>query len=215
MLELSPHNIQLLPDHALVVGKVQRCLVVADLHLGKSAAFRASGLAVPEGDTARDLSRLSKLIEAHSPDQLVVAGDLFHAESGQTEETITEFTRFLERTKVPFTLVKGNHDAKIRNLPDNLHQLDFLDLEGIRIVHKPEHGGEELFNICGHIHPVIRVPDGRNTALRLPCFHLRENILTLPSFGSFTGGHVVKPRKHDRFFVTHLNEVIELPEKLL
>ena len=71
------------------------------------------------------------------------------------------------------------------------------------------------FNICGHIHPVVKIPDGRNTSLRLPCYHLRENILTLPSFGSFTGGHVIKPNKADRFFVDHMGKVIEVPDSLL
>jgi DNA ligase-associated metallophosphoesterase len=220
MFELTPYHIRLLPDQALLVGEKQRCLVVADLHLGKSAAFRASGLAVPEGDTARDLARLTELIKAHAPDKLVIAGDLFHAESGQTEETISAFSNFLERTAIPFTLVKGNHDAKIRNLPEELGGVEFLDLDGIRIVHKPEDASDAHFNICGHVHPLVKIPDGRNTALRLPCFHLRtrgenQGVLTIPSFGSFTGGQLVKPGKHDRFFVSHMGKVIELPQSLL
>ncbi len=54
-------------------------LVLAGLLLGKSAAFRAKGLPVPEGDDARDLGRLQTLVEKHAAVRLVIAGDLFHA----------------------------------------------------------------------------------------------------------------------------------------
>lgn len=212
---LPEHHIRLLPDHALLIGKSETHLVAADLHLGKSAAFRANGLPVPEGDTERDLGRLSELVETHRPDHLVIAGDLFHADSGQTEEVISVFLDFVRKTGIPFTLVKGNHDRKIRSLPSEIDQADHLDIGEIRIVHKPENSSDEHFNICGHIHPVVKIPDGKNTSLRLPCFHLRENILTLPSFGSFTGGHVLKAGKTDRFFVSHMGKVIEVPGSLL
>jgi len=212
---LPAHKLRLLPDQALLIESDETLLVAADLHLGKSAAFRANGLPIPEGDTARDLKRLSELIETHRPDHLVIAGDLFHSESGQTEEVVQAFLSFLGEIGIPFTLVKGNHDNKIKKLPSQLDQANHLYIAGVRIVHKPEDSSDHHFNICGHIHPVLKIPDGKNTSLRLPCFHLRDNILTLPSFGSFTGGHVVKAKKHDRFFVSHMGKVIEVPDSLL
>lgn len=212
---LEDSKIKLLPDFAVLVGRDLSHLVVADLHLGKSAAFRANGLAIPEGDSSRDLSRLLKLVQTHQPTHLVVAGDLFHSASGQSAELVTAFLKFLEAAETAFTLVMGNHDQKIHHLPAELNQTPHLDIGKFRIIHNPSDASPDHFNICGHIHPVIKIPDGKNTALRLPCFHLQKNILTLPSFGSFTGGQVVKPKKHDRFFVTHMEKVIELPENLL
>lgn len=211
----APTPLRLLPDSALLVQGEETFLVAADVHLGKSAAFRAHGLPVPEGDTARDLARLENLVGEHSPDQLVIAGDLFHADSGCTGEIIAAFMGFTERIGIPFTLVSGNHDKKIKGLPESLNRTGHLDISGIRIVHKPEDAAVGMPNLCGHIHPVLRIPDGKNTFLRIPCFHLAGNILTLPAFGSFTGGHIVKPAKGDRFFVSHLGEVIEVPGDLL
>ncbi len=211
----SPAPLRLLPDSALLILGVKKTLVAADLHLGKSAAFRAHGLPVPEGDTARDLSRLAKLVREHSPDHLVIAGDLFHADSGCTAEIIAAFMDFTESISIPFTLVCGNHDKKIKGLPASLARAPHLDVSGIRIVHKPEDAAEAMPNRCGHIHPVVRIPDGKNTSLRIPCFHLGGNILTLPAFGGFTGGHIVKPSNGDRFFVSHLGKVIEVPGELL
>jgi uncharacterized protein len=207
--------LRLLPDAALLVLAEITHLVTADLHLGKSAAFRAHGLPVPEGDTARDLDRLAKLIAEHKPDRLVIAGDLFHADAGSGDGVLDAFMAFLDGIKIPFTLVCGNHDRKVRKMPPSIAQADHLDLGGLRIVHKPEDAAGGMVNLCGHIHPVLRIPDGRNTSLRMPCFHLSGNVLTLPAFGSFTGGHIVKPAKGDRFFVTHNGAVIEVPVELL
>lgn len=205
----------LLPDGAVLITGDESVLVAADLHLGKAASFRAHGLPVPEGDTERDLKRLDDLVKRHCPGHLVIAGDLFHAESGLTKELVAELTSFTDRIGIRFTLVSGNHDRKIRGIPESLRQVDWLDISGIRIVHKPEDANADMPNVCGHIHPVLRIPDGRNTSLRLPCFHLHENHLTLPAFGSFTGGHIVRPAGGDRFFVTHREEVIEVPPELL
>ncbi|MFD2258095.1 ligase-associated DNA damage response endonuclease PdeM [Luteolibacter algae] len=208
-------SIQLLPDSAVLIESGLRFLIAADLHLGKSAVFRANGLPVPEGDTRKDLERLTQLILEYQPDHLVIAGDLFHANSGFEEEVIDVFEDFLRQIRIPFTLVKGNHDDKIASLPESFDMCSHREIGDIRIVHKPQDASPELFNICGHIHPVVRIADGKNTVLRPACFHLRDNVLTLPSFGSFTGGQIVKPQPEDRFFVSHLGKVIEIPGKLI
>ncbi|MGJ8633584.1 MAG: ligase-associated DNA damage response endonuclease PdeM [Luteolibacter sp.] len=213
--DLAGHPIQLLPDSSLLILADKKYLVAADIHLGKSATFRAHGLPIPEGDSEKDLTRLLSLVSEHSPDHLVIAGDLFHAASGFTIDLVTRFTSFIQEIEIPFTLVKGNHDKKIKYLPSEIAQPNHLDIADIRIIHDPRDTSRDHFNICGHIHPVIRIPDGKKTCLRLPCFHLRENILTLPSFGTFTGGQPASPTRQDRFFVTHMGNVIEVPEQLL
>lgn len=213
--DFAPVPVHLLPDSALLILGEEKYLVAADIHLGKSATFRANGLPVPEGDTTRDLARLAKLIRLHRPDQLVIAGDLFHARAGFTAALLAELMDFTELIGIPFTLVTGNHDQKIFGLPENFPQHSHLDLSGIRIVHRPEDAAADMPSICGHIHPVLRIPDGRKTSLRLPCFHLSGNHLTLPAFGSFTGGHCIRPGKQDRFFVTHRDAVIEVPRALI
>jgi len=51
---------------------LDRCwLLVADLHFGKSATFRARGVPVPAGTTQADLARLTALIEATRARRLV------------------------------------------------------------------------------------------------------------------------------------------------
>ncbi len=195
-----------------VFFKESATLVVADVHLGKSASFRARGLPIPEGHNARDLLRLVTLVEKHQASQLVVAGDLFHAPSGLTNELKNALEDFLKALGIPIHLVLGNHDAKIRHLP--LSCVALLDIEDrIRIIHNPADAGPS-FHVAGHLHPVVKIRDGQRTSLRMPCFLFRGNTLVLPSFGSFTGGAIVKPEPTDRIFTALRDQVVELPSDL-
>lgn len=190
-------------------------LIAADLHLGKSAVFRANGLPVPEGDTLRDLQRLEQLAAQHQAAEIVIAGDLFHGASGIVPEITGELAAFIGRIGIPFLLTGGNHDAKISTLPCGLVSEPFIDRAGIRILHDPADVSDSgALHLAGHWHPVAKIRDGKRTTLRLPCFLLRENLLVLPSFGSFTGGAVIPEQQGDRVFVALRDRVVELPEEL-
>jgi len=209
---LTP-DIQLLPEGVAFLPKTSS-LVIADIHLGKSATFRARGLPVPEGDTERDLTRIRNLIHETHARELIIAGDLFHAPAGVTADLAALLAVFIETLGVPLILISGNHDAKLKRLPSGLTALPHLDREYIRIIHDPVDASPDHLNIAGHWHPVARIPDGRRTSLRLPCFLFRRKTLVMPSFGSFTGGAIVSPEPGDRIFVALRGQVIELPEAL-
>lgn len=213
-VKLHDQTAVLLSSAALLFEELGRTLVIADVHLGKSAAFRARGLAVPEGDTRRDLERIRSLVIGQRVGHLVIAGDLFHSRAGTTPEIIAQVDRWLAELPCPATLVVGNHDAKLAQLPDRIATVPRLRLAEVRVVHDPTKAEAGPFTVGGHLHPVIRVADGRRSSLRLPCFHLSANRLVLPAFGSFTGGHRVKPTKDERIFVFPGHEVIEIPPPL-
>jgi DNA ligase-associated metallophosphoesterase len=203
-------SLTLLPEGAIYLTD-SRTLVLADLHLGKSAAFRAKGLPVPEGDTARDLGRVRALVEKLDAHRIVVAGDLFHAPSGITPELEVELDDFLNAIRIPVILVLGNHDEKLRVIPPRLESARELDLgENLRVVHDPADARGGSLHLCGHLHPIVKIPDGKRTSLRFPCFFNQGNRLVLPAFGTFTGGAVVHPRPEDRVFVALRDQMIEL-----
>lgn len=212
-MQLTPEILLLSQGAALLTGT--STLVIADVHLGKSAAFRARGLPVPEGDTERDLTRIRNLVHEHHAAHLIIAGDLFHAPSGITTDLADLLLNFIQTLGTPLTLIRGNHDAKLKNLPAGLTALPHLDQENIRIVHDPEDASPDHLNIAGHWHPVARIPDGKRTSLRLPCFLFRKNTLVLPSFGSFTGGAIIHPESGDRIFVPLRDQVVEIPPALI
>jgi DNA ligase-associated metallophosphoesterase len=216
MTPFPPHpRLELLPEGAAFLADTAT-LVLADLHLGKSAAFRAKGLPVPEGDNARDFGRMLALAEKYGAARVVVAGDLFHAPTGITAELRKQLAEFLDTLGVPVTLVLGNHDAKLPVIPGRLHAVGRLDLaENLVVIHDPADAAGAALHLCGHLHPIVKIPDGKHTSLRMKCFLSRANTLVLPSFGGFTGGAVMKPQPGDRYFVTLRERIVELAEGLL
>ena len=208
-------ELTLLPEGAAWLAD-SATLILADLHLGKSAAFRAKGLPVPEGDNARDFGRMLALAERYQAARLIIAGDLFHASGGITPELEADLSDFIHLLGIPLILVLGNHDAKIQKLPDLLHVFPHLDLgETIRIIHDPQDAKGERLHLCGHWHPVVKIPDGKRTSLRLPCFLFRNNTLVLPAFGSFTGGAILTAEPDDRVFIALRDQIVELPSTLI
>ena len=209
---LTP-EIHLLPEGAVFIISTSS-LIIADIHLGKSATFRARGLPVPEGDTELDLTRIRNLVHETHAQHLIIAGDLFHAPAGVNGDLAALLSQFIGTLGIPLTLICGNHDAKLKRLPARLTALSHIDQGNIHIVHDPKDASPDHLNIAGHWHPVARIPDGRRTSLRLPCFLFRQQTLVIPSFGSFTGGAIIDPEPGDRIFIPLRGQVIELPEAL-
>jgi len=210
-------DIVLLPGRAALLPST-RTLLVADLHLGKAAAFRRAGIPVPEGSAQRDLARLEHLVGAHDVRRLLILGDLFHATSGCTARVHAEFAalrRQVGGTEV--VLVQGNHDRPLGRLPAALGidaVVPFLDEPPWHFVHEPATGcgaaDHDVFTIAGHLHPVvsIRSPSGDRIADR--CFVAEETVLVLPAFGSFTGGHRIAATDAMRLWIARDDGVVEV-----
>jgi len=200
------HRIELLSDHAIFLPD-HSALILSDVHLGKAAVFRAHGLAVPDGDNAKDLARITKLLESTLAQKLIIAGDLIHA----PESRYPELEKWISICPAELLLVIGNHDK--RSLPEKfpIPCSSRFSLGEIEIIHDPAHASPDHFSICGHIHPSIRIKEGPRNSLRSACFHLAGNTLTLPSFGSFTGGQVIRPEPEDRVFIPLNQRVAEVP----
>ncbi|MGB1130118.1 MAG: ligase-associated DNA damage response endonuclease PdeM [Haloferula sp.] len=204
--------IELLADHAAFLPG-EHCLVVSDLHLGKAGVFRAHGLAVPDGDDSRDLDRLLDLVDSSKAAQLVIAGDLFHAPSDAMGDVLELLHEWAKRCPAEVTLVTGNHDQRaLRGAKLPFARVDALKLNSVSIVHDPSTASTDApLTLCGHLHPVIRIRDGRRTSIRSACFWLGDQLLTLPSFGSFTGGQIIHPKSTDRIFIPLRDRITEVP----
>lgn len=95
-IDCAGERLQLLPDKAVFWPR-EKMLIIADLHLGKSAAFRQSGVSVPESTTVEDLTRLEKLLNATACGHLMMLGDFFHAVSGLQPEVLDAFQTWRQR----------------------------------------------------------------------------------------------------------------------
>jgi uncharacterized protein len=172
-------------QRALFWGK-ERTLVIADLHLGKTAHFRKHGIAIPLSVMERDLQRLKNLIVFFGARNLIVVGDMFH--SGYNTD-LAVFKRWRdELTALEIHLVKGNHDRLSEEqyaylgINSSAHE---LLIPPFHFVHHAQ--ANKPFSIGGHLHPGRVIYGMAKQAVRLPCFILNEHQLILPAFSLFTG----------------------------
>jgi DNA ligase-associated metallophosphoesterase len=195
VVTLAGETVELHAERALF-WPVARTLFVADVHLGKAAAFRAGGIPIPRGATATDLARLAALIERTRALRLVVLGDFLHAAAGRVAALDTAFTQWrVAHAALSITLVRGNHDLRAGD-PPPAWDIDVVadphPLAPFVLCHEPAtpRTGHAL---CGHVHPGVRIAGGAHESVRLPCFVLGRRRTLLPAFGRLTGLALVAP----------------------
>lgn len=192
----------------------ESCLIISDLHLGKSHHFRKSGVGIPKTGDYKNLSIIKGLIETWQPQKLLFLGDLFHSEANHHVMEVKEF--FDKYPNIHRHLVVGNHD---------IMDISWYDLLGLTIhketyqygpflfSHEPLEDIEEateLYNICGHIHPAVRLVGKGRQSITLPCFYFSEKQAILPAFGKFTGNFRIKPTANDQVFAIANRSIVVL-----
>ncbi|MBU0784722.1 MAG: ligase-associated DNA damage response endonuclease PdeM [Gammaproteobacteria bacterium] len=189
--------------HKVVFDPVHRALFVADVHLGKAATFRSLGVPVPAGTTQENLDRLSVAIAAFQPGSLYFLGDLLHAKAAHNPDLLSKLHAWrMQHADIAMTLIKGNHDSKAGDPPENLNisiVAEPFRLGGFALCHHPQNV-PAAFALAGHEHPVVVLNGKGRSRARLPCFYLKANQLILPSFGEFTGGYEVIPKTGELVF---------------
>ena len=210
-LAIAGEDVRLLPERALFWQRACT-LVIADVHWGKAATFRAAGIPIPGGTTAEDLARLDSALYRTGARRLVVLGDLFHARAGRiATRTLAALRTWRERcAKLEIQLVRGNHDRHAGDPPDDL-QINCVNspafLPPFVLRHEPSESAEG-YTLAGHLHPGLVVSGPALQRERLPCFLVRPGLAILPAFGSFTGMASVFPDPVDRAFVVADGEVL-------
>lgn len=190
-------TLQLLPQKAVYIESL-KTLLVCDMHLGKSETFQSLGIPIANQVNQATIDRLHQLCLLLKPQRLIILGDLFHSKIGLVEEVIAQWTTFVESIAATVQLIVGNHDRQLMDLLSSQGMewtTEAIQLDRLILSHHPA-PQPDCLNICGHIHPCIRIKT-RLDNLRLPCFFLdgTTNVLVLPSFGEFTGGHEMKVTK--------------------
>ena len=165
-------------------------LLVADLHFEKGSYLQAIGGApLPTYDTPETLSRLQALIDIFRPRNVAALGDSFHdVKAGDRIAkddlaALNDLVRGVER----FTWILGNHDPVI---PSGLigDREDHVECGSFLLTHHPTaplHSGG--VNVCGHLHPKVRIPT-RRSKVSAPCWAVSRERIIMPSFGTYTGG---------------------------
>jgi DNA ligase-associated metallophosphoesterase len=203
VVEIAGERLLLLPEKA-VYWPAQQMLIIADIHFGKAASFRAQGIPVPRGTTTENLLGLNALIERHGARHVVFLGDFLHARAAHassTQQAMLAWRR--SRPDLRLILVRGNHDKHAGD-PAAVLDIELVDephmVGPFAFCHHPDLDTDG-YALAGHVHPAW-VLATRFDSLRLPCFVVGSERMILPSFGSFTGGHVVTREAGDAIFVT-------------
>jgi DNA ligase-associated metallophosphoesterase len=186
-------------------------LAIADLHLGKSQAFRRAGIGLPRGGTSHDLARLDRLIAQFAPRTLLVLGDVLH---GALDLESAWLARWLAwraaHPQLQVQAVLGNHDRALDAAALQIQALgtDLL-LPPFRFAHQPAHD-DDAYRIAGHVHPVLRLRDTGLSA-RVPVFWLGATHAVLPAFTQFSGGYEIEPQAGDRLWACGEDTLAALP----
>jgi len=211
--EVAGERVLLLPQKALY-WPAAKTLMVADIHFGKAASFRALGVPVPRGTTSENLAALETLLTTHDTQRIVFLGDFLHAKAAQAPATLRAMLDWRTRHReLELLLVRGNHDWHAGD-PSGLLRVTMTDepfaCGPFALCHHPDVSCEG-YVIAGHVHPVFHLRTQRES-LRLPCFLLGITRTILPAFGAFTGGHSLIPQASDKVYVV-ADEMIFLIEK--
>ncbi|MFB6140599.1 MAG: metallophosphoesterase [Halosimplex sp.] len=188
------------PEYRDRVAYLDGSLVCADLHFGKG---EASTVEFPIGAGADCVERLEPLLERFDPDEVVLAGDVFHSFDyvlDSADEALTDLSRAVRDAGARLVVVEGNHDTMLgAAYSGDLHEEYELDTDGEETV-VVTHGHEEPDTpadayVVGHDHPAIEI-EGR----KRPCFlvgegaYRRSDVLVLPSFNRLVEGVSVNGR---------------------
>lgn len=212
-IRVKNEDLILLPEKALYWPD-RKILVTSDLHLGKAESMQAAGVPVPSGLHLEDLDVLGTILNRYDVDHILILGDFIHNRFSWTVNLHKDIQTFIKNhDHIQWTLIYGNHEKgsveKIQSLPFHFVEED-LFIEPFLFTHGHKTKRPETFHISGHIHPQITLKKGP-LKLRLPCFHVQGNELTLPAFGSLTGGYSIKAKPTDRVFAVGDREVFEVP----
>lgn len=193
----------------------RRTLFVADVHLGKDAAFRAGGVPLPAGAATTDLDRLATLVRQTDATTLVVLGDLLHAASGRVPALDHAVCAWRERhPQLAVTLIRGNHDDHAGDPPahwgiDTVPQPH--PLAPFLACHQPVQPTTG-YALCGHVHPGTWLAGRADPSVRLPCFVLGARRAILPAFGRLTGLWMVEPEPGDRVVAIARSTLFNVPD---
>lgn len=205
---VAGEEISLLPERAILLLQ-DRILLVADLHFGKVEHFRKNGIALPPHSSRDDIQKLKELVQKTEPTEVIFLGDLFHSEYNNSWEEFRNM--ILDFPDLKFTLIVGNHDILDHHKYDFLVLEDQLELRNFIFTHEPlDIIIEGKYNLCGHIHPGVRLRGKAKQSLRLPCFYFGKEMGIMPAFGTFTGTYVIKPQQGDQVFVIQDKLIVQV-----
>lgn len=187
-VDVEGESLQLLPD-AAVYWPNRRMLLLADVHLGKAETFQRHGIPIPSETAVADINRLEGLIALHRPQEVAILGDLVHDVDALGTPGAKALTKLRSATPgIGFTLVRGNHDRHVVELPSTweIEEVSTLVVGPFLLRHEPA-PDDTHYVLAGHLHPTVELR-ASGDLLHLACFHFGPRVAVLPAFTPFSSG---------------------------
>ena len=156
------------------------CLVVSDLHLGRSERYaRRAGALLPPYEVEDTLARLDTDIAATGARTVICLGDSFDdLDAGSfSERAALWLARLMAGRR--WVWIEGNHDPG-PVATGGEHRAE-LSIGPLTFRHEAREGATG--EVSGHYHPKVTLA-GRG----IRCFLVDEARLILPAYGTYTGG---------------------------
>lgn len=193
-----------------VFWKEKSALLIADVHFGKIAHFRKHGIALPPMAAQKNIQELKAVADYFRPARIYFLGDLFHSTKNSEWRLFEDWHRHCGSAVF---LITGNHDIIHRQNYDDLGICVSGELvdDGFLFSHFPREQAD-LFTICGHLHPGVRLQGPGKQILSLPCFHKSDRQFMLPAFGAFTGKCLIRAMEGDEVYVIAQESVVRVAD---
>ncbi len=209
--------------------KVEKTLVISDLHLGYEEMLINKGVLVPKAQLKETLRDLEELVKKVKPRQIVINGDLKHEFGrvlGQEWKDTLALVDWIKKQGIKLIVIKGTHDPILKPILNkrSLEIVDSLKLGKVFIFHGDKETkipSDTEIVVIGHEHPAIILREGRKTE-KFKCFlHGQwkgKELIVLPAFNPLVEGTdiltepvispLVKQMKKREVFVVGEKEVL-------
>ena len=202
-------------EPALLLETRKRVLIIADLHIGLEAELREAGINIPS-QTEKIAKHLLELCQAHTIDEVIIAGDVKHNVPLTSRQEHFEIPLVFERLKDVVEEVHvspGNHDGNLRFLlPQwvNIHSAKGFVHGKIGFFHGHTWPAKEVMKcktvIMAHEHPHIQFIETLGDRDSRPCWvraqfisektaeHYPDSspeLIIIPTFNSLCGGNAL------------------------
>ncbi len=208
---IRDEQLNLLPERAIYWPR-HEAMIIADLHFGKAATFRAAGMPLPDGHLNADLARLTQAMQRTGAKKLWILGDFLHARRGRDSQTLDAIAHWRNTyNDWQIMLLRGNHDLSAGDPPGEWSIIcvdDPVICPPFVFRHDPQ-AHASGYVLGGHVHPMVGLHRA-GTMLKLPCFWFSPGAAVLPPFGSFIDGTTIRPKTGDKLYVIADDTVIAM-----
>ncbi len=172
---------------AIISSKREKCLVIADLHLGYEIELSKRGIYIPS--TIDEIfNRIAHILEIFKCTRLIVNGDFKHSIPVVTwreqVKILTLLNTLVSRYNITIDIIPGNHDGNISTIIEGIKHVNLLSRRGVIVRNSRDrvgilHGHTwppffmiEQANVIliGHNHPSVSIPVKPFGRITFPCW---------------------------------------------